>query len=470
MDLANLSSNWKKLQKNLSSKQKPASHNAKGIANGLHYSQPTRDYAHKRRRLDEEDGRYSHDTDRKRKYKAAVWTGEPKRLSKPATTTAPGAVEHTKSNDAVPGTEVAGVNHDLQTPASSKATTLTTPIPASNLTNPQKLGKYIALDCEMVGTPVRTAFSVATKFTPTTISTNSNNHIPQIEYSILARVSLTSFSLDTIYDAYLLPPPATPITNYRTPFSGITAWHLNPKNATTQPKKFETVQKEVAALMKGRVLVGHALTGDLKVLGLSHPKARIRDTAQYSKFRTLALADDQSVQALDRGDGTQPQTVKGRTPSLKRLVSTLLGWSIQDDAVKGHSSVEDARAAMALFKTEKKGFEAEAVRLFGRGAIVATSERLDGGDGDESAKAGSKRKHAEQDSTDTRPPEGQKPFADEADPLLAEEEEQLDEDEDESETATAAASGSLMQRDTASTNATAGQKKRKRKKKKGKYR
>lgn len=31
---------------------------------------------------------------------------------------------------------------------------------------------------------------------------------------------------------------------------------------------FEVVKKEVAAMLKGRILVGHALRNDLKVLGL----------------------------------------------------------------------------------------------------------------------------------------------------------------------------------------------------------
>ena len=43
---------------------------------------------------------------------------------------------------------------------------------------------------------------------------------------------------------------------------------------------FEVVQREVAALLKGRVLVGHAVYNDLKVLMLSHPKKHTRDTAR----------------------------------------------------------------------------------------------------------------------------------------------------------------------------------------------
>ena len=46
------------------------------------------------------------------------------------------------------------------------------------------------------------------------------------------------------------------------------------------------MQREVAALLKGRVLVGHAVYNDLKVLMLSHPKRHTRDTARLVLGRT----------------------------------------------------------------------------------------------------------------------------------------------------------------------------------------
>lgn len=76
-------------------------------------------------------------------------------------------------------------------------------------------------------------------------------------------------------------------------------------------KDFKTVQKKVAELIKGKILVGHALHNDLKVvifvwkltfqivaiggmvseclfllqvLLLSHPKKDVRDTSEYQPF------------------------------------------------------------------------------------------------------------------------------------------------------------------------------------------
>jgi len=47
-------------------------------------------------------------------------------------------------------------------------------------------------------------------------------------------------------------------------------------------EEFATVQKEVADILQGRILVGHALWNDMKVLFLDHPKKCIRDTAKYN--------------------------------------------------------------------------------------------------------------------------------------------------------------------------------------------
>ena len=44
------------------------------------------------------------------------------------------------------------------------------------------------------------------------------------------------------------------------------------------------VQKDVAALLKGRILVGHAVFNDLKVLMLDHPRTMTRDTAFFPPF------------------------------------------------------------------------------------------------------------------------------------------------------------------------------------------
>lgn len=66
---------------------------------------------------------------------------------------------------------------------------------------------------------------------------------------------------------------------------------------------------------------------------LDHPKLLIRDTSRYKPFRKLA---------------------KGRTPGLKMLVKELLKITIQSGS---HSSVEDARFTMSIYKLVKTDWE-----------------------------------------------------------------------------------------------------------------
>ncbi|MCJ1409323.1 3'-5' exonuclease [Ptychographa xylographoides] len=173
-------------------------------------------------------------------------------------------------------------------------------------------GKYIALDCEMVGVG------------PT----------PQTD-SALARVSLVNYHGEQLYDSFVLPKEA--VTDYRTHVSGITPQLLQ------TARSFEEVQKDVAELMDGKILVGHGIRNDLEALMLGHPRRDIRDTSRHPAFRALA---------------------KGRTPALKKLAKEILGVEIQEGE---HSSVVDARATMLLFRREKEGFEKEHAKRWGIG-------------------------------------------------------------------------------------------------------
>ncbi|KAL0808879.1 hypothetical protein ABMA28_012549 [Loxostege sticticalis] len=164
------------------------------------------------------------------------------------------------------------------------------------------LTKFIAMDCEMVG-----------------VGYDGNDHM-------LARVSLVNKFGDCIYDKFV--KAREEVIDYRTEVSGIR------KEDMLNGEDFTTVQKEVAEIIKGRILVGHSLKNDLSVLFLSHPKRNIRDTSRYKPFRKVT---------------------KGSTPSLKRLAKEILGIDIQHGE---HSSVEDARAAMQLYCTVAKKWEA----------------------------------------------------------------------------------------------------------------
>nr|ACO10913.1 RNA exonuclease 4 [Caligus rogercresseyi] len=161
------------------------------------------------------------------------------------------------------------------------------------------LTKVVGIDCEMVGVGF------------------------QGSRSVLARVSIVNIFGKTMYDKFV--KPMEKVTDYRTTVSGI-----RPSDVV-DGEEFKVVQKEVASILDNRILVGHALKHDLKVLFLGHSEQQIRDTSLYKPFREL---------------------FNGRTPSLKKLTAKLLSVSVQEGE---HSPVEDARAAVRLytmFRTE----------------------------------------------------------------------------------------------------------------------
>ena len=119
--------------------------------------------------------------------------------------------------------------------------------------------------------------------------------------SILARVSIVNHFGHCVYDKYVLPTEK--VTDYRTKVSGI-----RPDDLRKHGQDFKVVQKEVSDLLNKRVLVGHALSHDLKVLFLDHPKRMIRDTALYEPFRAA---------------------FGGKKPSLKNLTARMLGDTVQ---------------------------------------------------------------------------------------------------------------------------------------------
>lgn len=166
-----------------------------------------------------------------------------------------------------------------------------------------KLGKYVAIDCEMVGVG------------------------PDGTDSALARVSIVNYNGAVLLDCYVKPQEK--VTDYRTYVSGIEAHHLESDEALT----FKEAQYKTEAIIRNRILVGHAVYNDLQALILSHPALLIRDTSRYKPFRKLA---------------------KGRTPGLKMLVKEILGINIQSGS---HSSIEDARFTIQLYKSVKGEWE-----------------------------------------------------------------------------------------------------------------
>ncbi|KAH9802409.1 RNA exonuclease 4 [Citrus sinensis] len=173
------------------------------------------------------------------------------------------------------------------------------PSPLTPINDDFSLTDVVAMDCEMVG-------------------------ISQGNKSALGRVSLVNKWGNLIYDEFVRPVER--VVDFRTRISGIRPRDLR------KAKDFPTVQKKVAELIEGRILVGHALHNDLKALLLTHSKKDLRDTSEYQPF-------------LNRN---------GRSKALRHLAAEILAVEIQNGE---HCPIDDARAAMLLYMKNRKQWE-----------------------------------------------------------------------------------------------------------------
>lgn len=166
--------------------------------------------------------------------------------------------------------------------------------------------RFVALDCEMVG-----------------IGSSGKQ-------SALARVSLVDWNGSTLLDTFVQVPDR--VEDFRTHVSGVTPKHL--KSAMS----VHTCRQTVADLIRDKILVGHALSNDLKVLMMTHPPRMTRDTARYRPLQRLG------------GNKWRPR-------KLRDLVKEHVDLTIQEEG-KSHDSVEDAKATMELFKVVRSEWEA----------------------------------------------------------------------------------------------------------------
>lgn len=116
------------------------------------------------------------------------------------------------------------------------------------------------------------------------------------------------------------------VVDYLTRFSGISVGDLDPNRSPYVVRQLKTVYKKLLALVDaGVIFVGHGLKKDLRVLNFAVPVHQVVDTV-----------------VLFREPGK-------RLLSLRFLVGTLLGSSIQTGGSDGHDSVEDSVAALKLY-------------------------------------------------------------------------------------------------------------------------
>ena len=149
--------------------------------------------------------------------------------------------------------------------------------------------------------------------------------------SMLAQVCVINEHGNTVYSSYSRAYKT--VTDYRTHVSGILPRHVEGSSA----REFAEVKRDVAALIKGRIVVGHALENDFLALQLHHPREDTRDTA---KWRPLLRP---------------PHFAKPRR--LRHLARDFCALAIQcGDA---HDPAEDALAALAIYRKFRNNWEGQ---------------------------------------------------------------------------------------------------------------
>lgn len=148
----------------------------------------------------------------------------------------------------------------------------------------------LALDCEMV------------------ICEDNQRH--------LARLSIVNYNRHVIFDEYIKPEKK--VKNYLKEITNIDSFKIS------HSQNFEFYKKKIFKILQNKILVGHTLEKDFEVLGFKAEKMKIRDISGFKLF------------------------MEGKFKvKLAKLCERFLKIKIQGGT---HSSVEDARAALEMYK------------------------------------------------------------------------------------------------------------------------
>ena len=162
------------------------------------------------------------------------------------------------------------------------------------------------------------------------------------------RVTVLNFHGELIYDTIILPLDRN-----------VSVEHDDDEMDVTD---FPTAHREVTAMIKGRIIIGHLIQTQLAALSVSHPKHQIRDIALC---RLLCPQRPLSLRrlCLDRigVEMSRDKPSPTHSPATNALI-------LQASDSSG-DSLEDCRAALALYKTIAIQYEA----LLGQNANITNT-------------------------------------------------------------------------------------------------
>lgn len=196
----------------------------------------------------------------------------------------------------------------------------------------------VGIDCEMVGVGRGGVESALARCSIVTIRDDDNDDVT------------------VMYDVYV--KPTKKVTDYRTQWSGITPQHLTGDNVKSLDECRIDVSELISSTVDGRmvIIVGHSLENDFDVLNLKHPSKLIRDTATYPPYmrpvRRRMYARKLSHLAKEHLDIEIQQNGCNNI----HVVNNDEGCC--KDHEIGHSSVEDAAAALLLYRKVSHDWEA----------------------------------------------------------------------------------------------------------------
>ncbi|KAF5303999.1 hypothetical protein FQA39_LY01784 [Lamprigera yunnana] len=185
------------------------------------------------------------------------------------------------------------------------------PLPLKALMENKYKGYVLTKDCYKDVTPLSPMFGIDCEMCLTAVNLE------------LTRISLVDEGGSVIYEEFV--KPQTPIKDYLTSYSGITAKKM--KGVT---KQLKDVQEDLRRILPpDAILVGQSLGNDMDALKMMHP-----------------YVIDTSVIYNTTGD-------RKRKTKLQALAQQFLKENIQTNR-KGHCSVEDSKASLNLVKLKLK--------------------------------------------------------------------------------------------------------------------